>query len=277
MTPSEMVAAALPELDCGALRVLGEGWNNTLFISEHGWVVRIGKSPEDTPWVFESADHLAAIRPFISVPIPEISYRALHEERAIVAYRALPGRPGVVGEPVSPAALHAIGRFMRELHAIDPAVLRGAIQAQTWPQRLAALSASLEAQPPPELSNAVLQLLFRDARLLLSMYERHPVRSVCLHGDMHAENVLFDTHGALCGIIDFDRMFIGDPAWDFLLLRDWLGSKAFEVVLASYGDQSALFTSRVSLLMRLAPLVDLERAQGVARELPIARLHFFYA
>ena len=55
-----------------------------------------------------------------------------------------------------------------------------------------------------------------------------------LHGDLHGENVIVDGEGNLVGLIDWEHAEIGDPHWDFRLMRRWIGWPGLEKLIFYY-------------------------------------------
>jgi thiamine kinase-like enzyme len=61
-----------------------------------------------------------------------------------------------------------------------------------------------------------------------------------LHGDIWAENVLVDYDGNLVGLIDWEHTDVGDPHWDFRMIRRWLGWDGLEELLFHYNANTGL-------------------------------------
>jgi len=65
-----------------------------------------------------------------------------------------------------------------------------------------------------------------------------------LHGDIWAENVIVDDDGNLVGLIDWEHADVGDPHWDFRMIRRWLGWDGLEELLFIYNANTGLQCKR---------------------------------
>jgi thiamine kinase-like enzyme len=61
-----------------------------------------------------------------------------------------------------------------------------------------------------------------------------------LHGDLHGENVIVNGQGNLVGLIDWEHAEVGDPHWDFRLIRRWIGWPGLERLLFYYNTITGL-------------------------------------
>jgi len=61
-----------------------------------------------------------------------------------------------------------------------------------------------------------------------------------LHGDLHAENVIVNDQGNLVGLIDWEHADVGDPHWDFRMIRRWIGWDGLEELLFYYNASTGL-------------------------------------
>ena len=57
---------------------------------------------------------------------------------------------------------------------------------------------------------------------------------VSLHGDLWRQNILVDKEGNLNGLRDWEALSIGDPHWDFRMIRRWIGWKGLDKLLFFY-------------------------------------------
>ena len=89
------------------------------------------------------------------------------------------------------------------------------------------------------------------------------VRPVLTHGDLGPEHVLVSASGDLAGVLDWEEVGIGDPAWDFAWWvheRPAVGERA----LAAYGGApDPGFATRARFCFVLMPLHDLDHGLQV--------------
>ena len=64
-----------------------------------------------------------------------------------------------------------------------------------------------------------------------------------LHGDIWAENVIVND-GSLIGLIDWEHADVGDPHWDFRMIRRWIGWDGLEELLFYYNASTGLQCKR---------------------------------
>jgi aminoglycoside phosphotransferase (APT) family kinase protein len=120
----------------------------------------------------------------------------------------LPGRPLVTAQPERVPGL--LGKAHAELHAIDPALVTGRLEAlgiAEWQYGLTIRFDRLRgiADKLPWLRPSV--------NWLLDHRPPEPQRPALCHGDFHALNILY-TDGEVTGVLDWGGFAVADPAFD---------------------------------------------------------------
>ncbi len=228
-----------PELAGAEVRELGHGLDNTAFLVGD-LVVRVGA--EDT--AEREARLLAAVAGAVAVPVPRVRFAGA----GILAYPLLPGRP-LLGRPAPTGLAAELGRFLRELHALD-----------------------LDFMPrDPAEPGAWLDDLDGPPALLRELHATVPApasRSVLAHADLGAEHLL-EAGGVLTGVIDWTDAAVTDPAVDFARLYRDFGPDFLARVEQAYGDPPP--RDRILFFARCAALEDLAfggaHAEAAARSL----------
>ena len=59
---------------------------------------------------------------------------------------------------------------------------------------------------------------------------------VSLHGDLWRQNILVNEEGNLNGLRDWEALSIGDPHWDFRMIRRWIGWDGLDELLLLYNS-----------------------------------------
>jgi aminoglycoside phosphotransferase (APT) family kinase protein len=224
--------AHAPQLAAAEIAELGHGLDHTAFVSGD-LVLRVADAGD----VGREARLLERLAPQLSLPIP--TPRFADVDAGVLAYEKLPGRPLLGRSPPADAA-HHLGRFLRELHAVDPATVDDL--------------APTEAADPTEW----LEDLDGPADLLdvVQASRPEPVRQrVLAHADLGAEHIL-ELDGALTGIIDWSDAAITDPALDFARLYRDFGPGFLGATLDAYGPLPGA-TARIEFFARCAALEDL--------------------
>ncbi|GGM47290.1 phosphotransferase [Dactylosporangium sucinum] len=190
---------------------------------------------------------LAVVGPHVSLPVPVV--RFADPGIGVLAYPMLPGRP-LLGRAAPAGAGRRIGRFLRELHAVETtAVPEEDARPVDW-------LADLEG--PEELLAVLLRTIPEPAQ-----------RRVLAHADLGAEHIL-EHDGEITGVIDWTDAAITDPALDFARLYRDFGPGLLAEVLDAYGDQRPGM-DRIAFFARCAALEDLAyggaHAQAARRSL----------
>jgi len=60
--------------------------------------------------------------------------------------------------------------------------------------------------------------------------------NVSLHGDIWRQNILIDKERNLNGLRDWETLSIGDPHWDFRMIRRWIGWDGLDKLLFLYNN-----------------------------------------
>ena len=252
-----LLAEQFPELDATTARLLGEGWDNSVWVVEERWAFRFPRRDIAIPGVERElavSPRLAALLP-VPIPVPTFAGRA--SDRYPWPFF---GAPLLRGREAAEASLgdhervelgRALGRFLSVLHSpttrlqvdpesalpIDPnrrADMRARIDiARTWLTELGSLgwkaTGDVEA-----LFGAALEL-------------GPPVDEAVVHGDLHARHVLVHD-GALSGVIDWGDVCRADPAIDLMLVWSYLPAGGREAFATEYGHVSEEQTLRARVL-----------------------------
>lgn len=205
------------------------------------WVLRVPRRPDVANGIPAEARILALVAPALAaagVAVPAWTVQA----RDLVAYRALPGAPGLtlspVGEPVwhmdpeSPDYARRLGRLLAALHGIDPAE---------------AAAAGVEVRSPEQVRGAwrddiarvadafAVPATLRDTwRAWLDDDACWPGRTVMTHGEIYPAHVLLDEAGAFTGVLDWTTARVDDPARDLAAQLGAGGEAMLAVAIEAY-------------------------------------------
>ena len=230
----------LPELADQVVLALGQGLDNTAFLVED-LVLRVS----DGPSVIREARLLALLAPRLSVPVPRP--RFADGRLGVLAYSLLPGR-SLLGSLGSPGLVRRLGRFLVDLHSIDPGLLGDVLPRD-------------DAGPEEWLTD-----LDDPGHLLAVLTASVPAPTdhyAVVHADLGAEHCLV-VGEELTGVIDWSDAAIADPAVDFArLYLDFLRSE-----MVAYGglEDPDRTLQRVHVYARCAVLEDLEYGRRCGRE-----------
>ena len=110
---------------------------------------------------------------------------------------------------------------------------------------LVELHASSYAKEPSPMWNVVDDLVnwnMKDIYCEDALYDLYAIKSelrgsVSLHGDLWKQNILVDKEGNLNGLRDWETLSIGDPHWDFRMIRRWIGWDGLNELLFHYNSK----------------------------------------
>src|SRR5689334_25243495 len=121
-----LIGDLVPDLRDAPLRLLGEGWDSTVWRAGEEWVFRFPRREMVVPGFLREVEVLPRLAPSLPLPVPVAELRGEPDERfrwPWAGFRLLPGRePVEAGTDAAARAGHGreLGRFLRALHDVDP-------------------------------------------------------------------------------------------------------------------------------------------------------------
>ena len=267
----------LPAFRDAPLRLLGEGWDSTVWLLGDEWVLRFPRREVVVAGFLRELDVLPRIAPLLPLAVPIAGVRGEPDARfpwPWSAHRIVPGREIPDARPDDAARVRHgrdLGRFLCALHAIDPAEASAggellpvdANRRGDMPLRVERTAERLRAVEGLGLWSVPTGLggLLDDARAL-PPYERF---ALC-HGDLHLRHLLVSDAGDLCGVIDWIDVCRADPAIDMPLYWGYLPPAGRAAFHAEYGpvEPGQLLRARVLAVFLWATLLQYAHDVGVA-------------
>ncbi|HET8756184.1 MAG TPA: phosphotransferase [Solirubrobacteraceae bacterium] len=260
-----LISGQFPDVALESLRLIGEGWDNTVWLVDERWVFRFPRRQLAIPGFEREIRALGALAPGLPLPVPAPVFVGAPADGfpwPFFGARYLPGSEPL-GLPAGARARLArpLGEFLRALHASEVPDLPPdpfgradmAIRVPGTRERFAALAAEGLWRAPPSA------LAVLDAAAALPAAAPN---AVC-HGDLHLRHLLVDEAGAAAGVIDWGDLCRGDPAIDMCLVWCLLPSR--DEFLAAYGPVSddQLLRARVLALFLCAVLALYGHHEGM--------------
>ena len=265
-----LIGEQFPELEVSSLRLLGEGWDTTVWLVEDEWVFRFPRRSYPVPGLENEIAYLPQLAPLLPLPIPNPTFAG----RPSAAFRwpfygcrFLPGREladAELDDEARTALARPLADFLRTLHAVeldadlplDP-VRRAdmSFRVARTTERLAELeSLGLWAAPP------LVSELLESARDLPS-----PEPTATCHGDLHIRHVLVDECCEPSAVIDWIDLSRNDPAVDLVLFWSTLPPEGREAFLGAYAPVSdeQLLRARVLALFLCGTLAVYACQEGM--------------
>ena len=270
-----LLSEQFPELDASSARLLGEGWDNAVWVVEETWAFRFPRRQIAIPGVRRELAVLPRLAPLISIPIPVPTFVGQQSERfpwPFFGTRLLPGNE-IADAELSDEARVAVGvelgRFLRHLHApelrarVDP---DGALPVDPLGR------ADMDKRVPMARKNlgeleltGVWQGNASVERVLEYAPRLAPRERVFAHGDLHLRHVLVESE-SLAGVIDWGDCCTGDPSIDLHIAWSVLPPEGREAFFAEYGavDEDVHGRARVLALGLCAMLAVYAHSVGNA-------------
>ena len=258
-----------PELAHLPVRLLGAGWDNTVFAVGEEWVFRFPRKEIIVPFLETEIAVLPALAPLLPVPIPVPQHIGVPSDAfpwPFFGARMLPGvelsaAPAVSRERLAPQ----LGALLRTLHGRDVLDELGERLPENWTTR-----ADMTARVPSTLEKlAAIDGLWHAPEHVrelldnaLTLPQPEP-RAVC-HGDLHFRHVLVDGD-RVSGLIDWIDLCRGNPALDLQVVWSVLPPEHHGAFFAAYGDvdDATLLRARAVAFFLNAAIVEYSHHEGL--------------
>lgn len=263
----ELLREQHPDLAGLAIREVAGGWGNQMCRLGDELAVRMQRMAPTPELQFNERRWLPVLAPRLPLPVPTPVRIGEPSARFPKHWTVMTWVPG---EPLDCASIsrgeHAadtLAGFLRALHVEAPAEAPASSDRGGHPKECTdGFERFLRAVDPGDIV-ADVRTVWDDA-VAAPDWEGPPV---WLHGDLHPANVVV-SDGTLSGVIDFDAMFAGDPAWDlaaaWVLLPSGAVSRFFDV----YADANEATIRRARGLAAMKCLFLMLMGQNGDRGLP---------
>jgi aminoglycoside phosphotransferase (APT) family kinase protein len=260
-----LIADQFPDLTPASLRLIGEGWDNTVWLVDERWVFRFPRRELAIPGVEREIAALGRIAACVPLPIPEpvfVGRPNANFRWPFFGARHLPGNePFGLSEAERAGLARPFAAFLRALHGVQVDGLpadpfgRGDMvrRVANTRDRFAELAAAGLWHAPSSIDEVLTAAADLPA----------PEPTVVAHGDLHIRHLLVDEAGALCGVIDWGDLCRGDPSIDMSLVWSLLPNR--DDFLAAYGPVSddQLLRARVLALFLSGTLALYAHHEGM--------------
>jgi aminoglycoside phosphotransferase (APT) family kinase protein len=262
----QLISTQFPDVALESLTLIGEGWDNTVWLVDEQWAFRFPRRGLAIPGVEREIAALAALAPRLPLLVPAPVFVGRPADGfpwPFFGARFLPGsEPLGLSEDARARLARPLGEFLRALHSASvpglPADPFGradmALRVPGARARFAALAAEGLWRPPHSL----------DAVLDAAEQLPAPEPTVVCHGDLHLRHLLVDDAGAAACVIDWGDLCRGDPSIDMPLVWALLPNR--DDFLAAYGPvtDDQLLRARVLSLFLCAVLALYAHHEGMA-------------
>ncbi|WP_426751628.1 macrolide 2'-phosphotransferase [Myxococcus sp. Y35] len=203
------------------------------------WVLRIPRRDDVSEKLDAERRILDFIAPRLGVAVPQWQVA----NRRLIAYRALPGKPGLTLDPATSQPIwhfdntsrvyaQEFGRLLQRMHAIDIEEARRAGLVVETPEQVRANWAADIARVRSEFD--VEASLARRWESWLADDSYWPRHVVMTHGEMYPAHVLLNPDDTITGVLDWTTAKVGDPARDFVFQKMLGVDAVFEATVDAY-------------------------------------------
>jgi len=234
-----------PELKPVKVRVLGEGFDNSVFLVNDRYVFRFPRRKISPNLIQTENRLLPVLAPLLPIPIPNPQFQGIPEDQypwPFAGYKILSGKtPARLTPKQRMDSVEPLAQFLRTLHDFPiteaeklqiPYDQLGRINI---PKRKPLLETNIEKAKEKGLIdlNTVEQL-----ELFLSTIKKslEDETKTLVHGDLHIRNLLVKEDGKISAVIDWGDTHIGHPAIDLSIVYCFLPAEGREHFFKIYGD-----------------------------------------
>jgi aminoglycoside phosphotransferase (APT) family kinase protein len=260
-----------PELEVGALRPLGYGWDYTIWVVDDRYAFRFPRRQVGIAGTEREIAVLPKLAPLLPVAVPTPLYVGQPTDEypwPSFGSLLLPGNEisdaGLDDEGRLAVALELAG-FLRSLHAVEldeplPVDINGRADMTLRAPMAREVISEVEQlgiwQAPPSVT-----ALLEEAEKLAP-----PQLGAVVHGDLHFRQVLVQDRG-VTGVIDWVDICRSDPAIDLSMLWSLLDPPQRPAFLEAYGEVSEeqLLRARVLALSISAAVAWQAHGEGLTQ------------
>jgi aminoglycoside phosphotransferase (APT) family kinase protein len=264
----DLVASQFLEIEPDILRLLGAGWDNTVWLIDDRWAFRFPRRSIAVPLLEHEIAVLAQVAPQLPLPVPVPTFVGRPARGYPWPFVGAPFLPGVElaesrlpDEARIPLA-RGVAAFLRTLHhpahaaAAPPGLPRDPNRrTDAWIRRARAKDRLRELERRGLWRPTGREVDVLDAATALAADPAEPV--ALTHGDLHARHLLVDDTGTACGVIDWGDVCIADPAIDLSIAFGAFRGEARRAFFEVYGNPSGnqLLRARILALFLSATLL----------------------
>jgi aminoglycoside phosphotransferase (APT) family kinase protein len=265
-----LIGAQFPDLELCSVRLLGHGWDMTVWLVDDKWVFRFPRREMVIRGLLNEISYLPKLASLVPLPIPIPTYLG----KPSPEYRwPFYGAPFLPGRDLAEAGLddggraalaRPLGDFLRTLHGtrldadlpLDP--VRRADMTFRVPktrERLAELE-ELGLWQAPRAAHEVIE-----AAVELGP----PEPRALVHGDLHLRHLLVDHSGRATAVIDWIDLSYNNPGVDLVLYWSVLPPEGRVEFRAAYGTitDDQLLCGRILALFLCSTLAIYAHHEGM--------------
>ncbi|MEC0372831.1 phosphotransferase [Paenibacillus chibensis] len=237
-----LIFGQFPQLAGKPLRLLGYGWDNTVYAVGNEFTFRFPRRKIAVNLLEMEGRILPQLEEYIDIPYSKPLFFGQASEdfpSPFLGYTYLEGTfPIGLTDEQRLRSASSLARFLKGLHAFPVAVARA--QGAQQDHRNLIDIASRKERMLGFLGELKVHLTADEVRVIESYLRQITLdqaspREVFMHGDLHFKNMLVDGTGGISGIIDWGDMNIGHPGCDLNIAYSFVPPQARAAFFQEYG------------------------------------------
>lgn len=269
----ELIEEQFPQLKPATLKVLGEGFDNTVFLVNELYVFRFPRKALAAGLIQTENRLLPVIESALPIPVPNPQFQGQPSGEypwPFGGYKMLPGKtPARLTKEQRMLSVEPLAHFLRTLHdfpvpkAEKLQVPPDQIERMNILKRKPMLESNIKKAWEKRLISESIKKLLHSFLLTIEQPLNDDTRTL-VHGDLHIRNMLVDDAGQISAVIDWGDTHIGHPAVDLSIVYSFLPAEGRDLFFRLYGDvppevkKVARFKAVYSLLVLLLYGEDLK-------------------
>jgi aminoglycoside phosphotransferase (APT) family kinase protein len=265
-----LIADQFPEVEQRSFRLLGEGWDNTVWLVDEEWVFRFPRREMVIPGLLNEIAFLPQLAPRLPLPIP---VPTLVGEPTGDFRWPFHGAPFLPGRELADTSLDGdarnrvgrpLGEFLRALHSldVDSELPVDPVRRADMPFRVPKTRErfrqleELGIWTAPATAHEIVE---RAATL------EPPEVTAVVHGDLHLRHLLVHDDGAPAAVIDWIDLSRNEPGVDLVLYWATLPAEGRADFADAYGpiEEADLVRGRILALFICGTLAVWGRVEGI--------------
>lgn len=261
---SNLIGAQFPQLTPLHTILLGQGFDNTVFMVNHQYIFRFPRRTLAARLLLTENKISPHIAQALNFPIPEPIFFGSPSKQypwSFSGYKKVSGiTPSLLSEKQRMAAAVPLAKFLRTLHQypIGKAKAFDVPYDQLNRLDIHARKGKLEEDVMQAIDNG----LFKSTEGILE-YLRHlkmvnvGAEHVLVHGDLHFRNILVNADNHISGIIDWGDVHIGHLAVDLSFVYSFLPREGRRQFFEIYGqvDEKTKYLARFKAVYTSVSLI----------------------
>ncbi|MFJ7725311.1 phosphotransferase [Neobacillus sp. NPDC097160] len=242
---SMIIENQFPEFKPVTVKVLGEGFDNSVFLINDRYVFRFPRREIAAQLIQTENRLLPVLAPLLPIPVPSLQFQGIPEDHypwPFGGYTILSGiTPTNLTLEQRMSSVEPLAQFLRTLHNFP---ITDAEKLQVPYDQLGRINITkrkpmLEANIESAREKGLIDLdAVEQLQLFLSSIKKplEDETKTLVHGDLHIRNMLVNEDGIVSAVIDWGDTHIGHPAVDLSIIYSFLPAEGREAFFTIYGD-----------------------------------------